>query len=52
MKIACVMARRFEIKPKSAHIDGTSMSVQGKYLASEKGKIAQSSAENNQDKAE
>ncbi len=32
IKIACVMAKRFKIKTKSAHIDGTSISVEGKYL--------------------
>jgi hypothetical protein len=45
MKIACVMAKRFEIKTKSTHIDGTSMSVHGKYLKSEEEKVEESSSE-------
>ena len=32
VKIACLMAKRFEIDPKIAHIDGTSIAVHGKYL--------------------
>ena len=44
MKIVCVMAKRFEIKTKSVHIDGTSISVTGKYLQPEKEKVEQSSS--------
>ena len=44
IKIVCVMAKRFKIKTKSAHIDGTSISVQGKYLQPEKKKVEQSSS--------
>jgi len=32
VKIASVMANKFSLKIKSAHIDGTSLSVEGKYL--------------------
>jgi transposase len=52
MKIACVMAQRFGIKPKSTHIDGTSISVHGKYLSSEEEKVGQSSSEDRQKKDE
>lgn len=52
MKIACVMAKRFEIKTESIHIDGTSMSVHGKYLKSEEEKGEQSSSEEQQKKGE
>lgn len=44
MKIACVMAKRFKIQTKSAHIDGTSISVQGKYLQPREAKVEQSSS--------
>jgi len=36
IKIASVMAKKFQIKIKSAHLDGTSISVQGKYIQIEK----------------
>ena len=52
MKIAFVMAQRFEIKPKSAHIDGTSVSVQGKYLSSEEEQVKPSSSEDKQNQDE
>jgi transposase len=39
VKIAVVMAKRFEIEPKILHIDGTSLSVQGKYCQLEEEKI-------------
>ncbi len=52
MKIACVMAQRFEIKPKSTHIDGTSISVQGKYLSSEEEQVEASSSEDKQNQDE
>jgi transposase len=35
LKIAGVMVKRFGVKRSSAHIDGTSISVHGKYLKSE-----------------
>jgi transposase len=35
IKIALVMVERFGIKISSGHIDGTSMSVEGKYIQSE-----------------
>jgi transposase len=35
IKIAVVMVERFGIKISSGHIDGTSMSVEGKYIQSE-----------------
>jgi transposase len=41
VKIAVVMAKRFEIEPKILHIDGTSLSVHGKYLQLEEEKIEQ-----------
>ena len=44
MKIACVMAKRFKIQTKSTHIDGTSISVQGKYLQPREAKVEQSSS--------
>lgn len=44
MKIACVMAQRFEIKTKNVHLDGTSISVQGKYLQLREEKVEQSSS--------
>ncbi len=37
LKIACVMAKCFAIKISNAHIDGTSLSVHGKYLKSVEG---------------
>jgi transposase len=43
LKIACAMAKCFGIKISNAHIDGTSLSVHGKYLKSVEGE--QSSAE-------
>ncbi len=43
LKIACVMAEWLGIKISNAHIDGTSLSVHGKYLKSVEGE--QSSAE-------
>ncbi len=39
LKVAFVMAKRFSLKISSAHIDGTSISVEGKYLQPEKEKI-------------
>jgi transposase len=41
VKIAVVMAKRFEIEPKILHIDGTSISVHGKYSQLEEEKIEQ-----------
>jgi transposase len=41
VKIAVVMAKRFEIEPKILHIDGTSLSVHGKYSQLEEEKIEQ-----------
>lgn len=41
VKIAVVMAKRFEIEPKILHIDGTSLSVHGKYCQLEEEKIEQ-----------
>jgi hypothetical protein len=52
MKIVCVMAKRFEIKTKSTYIDGTSMSVHGKYLKSEEKKVEEISSEDRQKKNE
>lgn len=50
IKIASVMAKRFEIELKTLHIDGTSLSVHGKYSQLEAenlgGKDDQKSAEN------
>ena len=51
MKIAFVMVERFGIKISSGHIDGTSVSVEGKYIESEK-KQKESSAENTEKKEE
>jgi len=45
MKIACVMAKRFEIKTQNVHLDGTSISVHGKYLQPQEEKVEQSSSE-------
>jgi transposase len=39
LKIASVMAKCFSLKISSAHIDGTSISVEGKYLQPEEEKI-------------
>ena len=39
MRIASVMAERFEIETKIAHIDGTSLAVHGKYLQPEEEEI-------------
>jgi transposase len=47
LKIASAMVKRFGIKIPSAHLDGTSISVQGKYVKSED--IAQDSQEGKQD---
>jgi transposase len=44
IKIALVMVERFGIKVSSGHIDGTSISVEGKYIQSEE-KQKESSAE-------
>jgi transposase len=41
IKIAYVMAKSYGLKIPSAHIDGTSLSVQGKYLEPEEEKIEQ-----------
>ena len=41
IKIASLMAERFKIDPKIAHIDGTSMAVHGKYLQLEEAEIEQ-----------
>ena len=41
IKIASLMAERFKIDPKIAHIDGTSMAVYGKYLQLEEAEIEQ-----------
>jgi transposase len=41
VKIAYTMAKIFGLKIPSAHIDGTSLSVQGKYLEPEEEKIEQ-----------
>jgi transposase len=41
VKIAIVMAKRFEIEQKILHIDGTSLSVHGKYSQLEEDKIEQ-----------
>ena len=41
VKIAVVMTKRFEIEPKILHIDGTSLSVHGKYSQLEEEKIEQ-----------
>lgn len=46
IKIAFVMVERFGIKIPSGHIDGTSISVEGKYLQSEEEKREHSSTEN------
>lgn len=43
IKIASLMAKRFEIEAKIAHIDGTSMAVHGKYLQLEEAEIEQNS---------
>jgi transposase len=43
VKIASLMANRFKIETKIAHIDGTSMAVHGKYLQSEETGIEQNS---------
>jgi transposase len=43
VKIATLMANRFKIETKIAHIDGTSMAVHGKYLQSEEIGIEQNS---------
>lgn len=37
VKIAAEMSRRFGVSAKKSHLDGTSMSVHGKYLTTEKG---------------
>jgi hypothetical protein len=39
IKIALVMVESFGIKISSGHIDGTSMSVEGKYIQSEKKRV-------------
>ena len=63
VKIASLMAERFEIETKIAHIDGTSIAVHGKYLQLEEPEIEQdlpadlpleqnSSPENSQNKKE
>jgi transposase len=41
VKVASVMAERFKIDTKIAHIDGTSIAVHGKYLQLEKAEIEQ-----------
>ncbi len=41
VKIASLMAERFKIDPKIAHIDGTSIAVHGKYLQLEEAEIEQ-----------
>jgi transposase len=46
IKIAFVMVERFGIKIPSGHIDGTSISVEGKYLQSEEEKREHSSTGN------
>jgi transposase len=43
IKIASLMANRFKIETKLAHIDGTSMAVHGKYLQLEEAEIEQNS---------
>jgi transposase len=53
MKIAFVMVERFGIKIPSGHIDGTSISVEGKYIELElEEKQKESSAENVEEKEE
>ena len=49
IKIAYVMVERFGIKVPSGHIDGTSLSVQGKYIESEE---KESSTKNVEEKEE
>jgi transposase len=49
IKIALVMVERFGIKIPSGHMDGTSLSVQGKYIQSEE---KESSSENVAEKEE
>ena len=44
IKIAGVMAKQFEIDPKVLHIDGTSLSVHGKYHQLEEEKIEDNSS--------
>lgn len=44
VKIAVVMAKRFEIEPNILHIDGTSLSVHGKYSQLEEEEIEQNSS--------
>ncbi len=44
MRIASLMAERFKIETKIAHIDGTSMAVHGKYLQLEEPKIEDNSS--------
>jgi len=51
IKIALVMVERFEIKISSGHIDGTSISVEGKYIQSEE-KQKESSTEKVEEKEE
>jgi transposase len=50
IKIAYVMVERFRIKIRSGHIDGTSLSVQGKYIESKEEK--ESEAKNMEEKEE
>jgi len=50
LKIASAMVKLFGIKVRSAHLDGTSMSVHGKYVKSED--VAQESLEGKQDTEE
>jgi len=50
LKIASTMVKRFGIKVGSAHLDGTSISVQGKYVKSED--VAQESLEGKEDREE
>jgi transposase len=45
IKIAYEMMKRFGIKVSSGHIDGTSLSVEGKYLQSEQGEKKDSEEE-------
>ena len=51
MKIALVMVERFGIKISSGHIDGTSLSVEGKYIQLEE-KQKENSAEKVEEKKE
>ncbi len=46
------MAKRFGLKILSAHIDGTSLSVEGKYLSPEEEKIEHRPTEDTQQKGE